>query len=277
MIDVGQGGTSNNPEVESVFEVSILIPHDADPYNVITVEDVTFGPLTTSGEWFPTVGVPVQRDSLFLSSFSDTCDLAVLFSLSPGSSTMFGMAFIAYTADTNGERFVIRSYAVPNGVDTTDTDLIALERATPGSLVQAEADIRAALSELQISLGPQHNAHDGNIEVTFVTADYNPIVKNGAGEVDVKSQTWKPLRVLAIADQPFLTINQATPTCTDEDGYNIPLQFSVQASDDNHALDNSEVLSVQVEIPKATQYLPAESSTRLVPLNTTASCRPNVA
>lgn len=214
IIDNGIGG-NNNQEPERVIEVKVRIP----PSEIVTIEDATFGSLNA---------------------------------LLP--STNVGDTFITYSEGAGHTTYTIRSSLLPAGAATEKKDLIAFGfHDWSKSMPKADTDIRQTLASLQLSLSRAHDASDPDITVTFATADFNPDVKDGAGDVDTKEQSWNPMKVLAVADMPGLTVLEATPACIDEDSStHVPLKFTVDNSADT---DNSEVVYVQIVVPTALQYV----------------------
>lgn len=214
LIDNGTGN-NNNRESERVIEVRVRVPSS----EIITIEDATFGSLSAQE-----------------------------------TITNVGDTFITYSEGADHSTYVIRSSLLPAGATSAKVDLIAFGfHDWSKSMPKADADIRQTLASLQLSLSRAHDASDPDIRVTFVTADFNPNVRDGSGDVDTKESTWNPMKVLAVADTPGLTVIEGTPACVDEDSStNVPLKFTVNNSSDE---DNSEVVLVQVVVPTALQYV----------------------
>jgi hypothetical protein len=208
----------NNPEIETITEVKIEIQENEpgvqefilDGFFANLTEDILFANLPNG-----TVAVP-----------------------DAGTAVIF---FVE--ADRSYE---IRSTLVPNGAATTDEELLAFDQETRET---AMADILTALALFSFEVGPEHNTEEGELIVSVTTADVNFDVLNGVGLADSKTNTWEPLRVRAIADTPTLTVVNPAPTVVLEDEGNIPLSITVETSDDNSDVDNSEVLSVVITLP----------------------------
>ena len=121
---------------------------------------------------------------------------------------------------------------------------------TRAELNTIEADLRATLDDLQLSLGPEHTDEDGAIVFRSTVADVNFDVNDGAGDVSILTcEETSVFRVLAVADTPVLNIVDPSPPSVLLDGDNIPLCINVIASPDNATDDNSETLSVRITVP----------------------------
>jgi hypothetical protein len=140
-----------------------------------------------------------------------------------------GSAVIAFDVD-------LRTYTITSTLITGAADVALVSQA---DRAQAEADIRATLTGLTVTMGPANTDLNGIVAVTVTTLDVNDGVSSTQD-----SAFNHDIRVEAIADTPGLAI---TPTISvDEDGIDIPLYINVGNSVDS---DNSETLSVRITVP----------------------------
>lgn len=202
-------GDGNNNETESLVEFKITIPEDTLQFNH-TVEG-------------------------FFASL-----------LGEGTQDGNGTAEITFSVTPGGTReYTIRSTLIPNGANSTDEELLSLSQE---DRVTVTEDILATLAMFQISVGPEQTDLNGELEVTATIADVNTLIPP-SGAVNINERTWRPLRVQAIADAPFVSVVDPAGVIVEEDGVVIPLNITVGASVDNGELDNSEVLSVRITVP----------------------------
>ena len=219
--DVATSAGNNNVN-ETIIEFRIKIPEDTDVFNH-TVGGF-FGDLTGTGK--------VAGE---------------------------GTAEIIFDATPAVREYIIRSTIVPNGADSNSTELLGISQSERET---ASTDILATLALFELSaIGPAHTDLDGDLTVTAVTADVNTEVSSEdspLGAADTTETTWKPLRVQAIADKPTVQVISPAGTITEEDDENIPLFINVTSSAD---VDDSEVLSVKITIPKEMIFSPVEALT----------------
>ena len=176
-----------------------------------------------------------------------------------------GTALLQLVGDgTSSDRvYTIRSTILPQGENATEAELLGLTRT---QLQTIDADIRAVLDDLRITVGPEHTDEDGAIGFSATSADVNYEVLAGAGSADSTTCSvmgGAALTVRAVADDPVITVLDPSPDTELEDEGDIPLCIQAFASDDNNATDNSEVLSVRITIPIEPLVFPVPDNTAI--------------
>lgn len=94
---------------------------------------------------------------------------------------------ISLTVDglTRDRACTMRSKLLPNGRDSTPSELLDLEQAECND---AEDDLRATLADFHISIGPQHTDEDGSVRFAATIADVNEDVDGGGNKAKFPHQ-----------------------------------------------------------------------------------------
>ena len=218
--------TSNNDVGELFLEISITFQADTQD-QFFNITDSVFGPLTDGGSVNGTGG---------------------------------GTGIVSLNIDGGFNRvYTIRSAVFPNGVSTTESELLASNMM---QVATAQSDIVETLRGLIVQFGPEHTDTDNGIRIDSAVADVNFDVLARVGSADIQASCSKDRLyvIAAIADNPSLVDLLQNPAAQDEDGDNVPICFLVNASNDNFDFDNSEVLTVRIDLPRYEVIRPRPST-----------------